>query len=281
MSVSSVGSSNPYSYLQWPLQPDERRSERWRRRRPIRFRRCFSPLSGGGIQRSAARGASARMTAPASSPALRSSARTSCRRCCRCRAVKAAPAPRSCNRCSASSTPMATARSRNPSSRMRSGRTPTRPRSMRCSARSTATATARSARTRCNPPCRRRTAASSPSSRQRGGAGQQGGSDPLQALLSGASADGTTSQSATNADGSTTTTITYADGTKVEMTTPAAPPSGCERSIVQSGGAELRQPAEAVDQPASAVGGADDEPERLMRSIMGCCAEQACAAAAA
>jgi hypothetical protein len=53
------------------------------------------------------------------------------------------------------------------------------------------------------------------------GAGQQG-SDPLQALLSGASADGTTSQSASNADGSTTTTITYADGTKVEMTTPAA-----------------------------------------------------------
>ena len=54
-----------------------------------------------------------------------------------------------------------------------------------------------------------------------GAAGQQG-SDPLQALLSGASADGTTSQSATNADGSSTTTITYADGTKVEMTTPAA-----------------------------------------------------------
>jgi len=57
------------------------------------------------------------------------------------------------------------------------------------------------------------------------GAGEQGGasgSDPLQALLSGAAADGTTSQSATNADGSSTTTITYADGTKVEMTTPAA-----------------------------------------------------------
>ena len=48
------------------------------------------------------------------------------------------------------------------------------------------------------------------------------GSDPLQSLLSGASAAGTTSQSATNADGSSTTTITYADGTKVEMTTPAA-----------------------------------------------------------
>jgi hypothetical protein len=48
------------------------------------------------------------------------------------------------------------------------------------------------------------------------------GSDPLQALLSGTSADGTTSQSATNSDGSSTTIITYADGTKVEMTTPAA-----------------------------------------------------------
>jgi len=55
-----------------------------------------------------------------------------------------------------------------------------------------------------------------------GGAGGASGSDPLQALLSGAAADGTTSQSATNADGSSTTTITYADGTKVEMTTPAA-----------------------------------------------------------
>jgi hypothetical protein len=54
------------------------------------------------------------------------------------------------------------------------------------------------------------------------GAGQQQGSDPLQVLLSSASADGATSQSASNADGSTTTTITYADGTKVEMTTPAA-----------------------------------------------------------
>jgi hypothetical protein len=51
--------------------------------------------------------------------------------------------------------------------------------------------------------------------------GQQG-SDPLQALLSGASADGTTSQSSSNADGSTSTTITYADGTKLELTTPAA-----------------------------------------------------------
>jgi Ca2+-binding EF-hand superfamily protein len=54
------------------------------------------------------------------------------------------------------------------------------------------------------------------------GAGQQGGGDPFQALLSGSAADGTTSQSATNVDGSSTTTITYADGTKVAMTTPAA-----------------------------------------------------------
>ena len=53
------------------------------------------------------------------------------------------------------------------------------------------------------------------------GAGQQGG-DPLQALLSGASTDGATSQSATNSDGSSTTTVTYPDGTKIEMTTPAA-----------------------------------------------------------
>jgi len=54
----------------------------------------------------------------------------------------------------------------------------------------------------------------------------QQSSDPLQALLSGSSADGATSQSATNADGSTTTTITYTDGTKVEMTTPAAAADG-------------------------------------------------------
>jgi Ca2+-binding EF-hand superfamily protein len=52
------------------------------------------------------------------------------------------------------------------------------------------------------------------------GAGSQG-SDPLQQLLSGTAADGTTSQSASNSDGSTTTTITYSDGTKIEMTTPA------------------------------------------------------------
>jgi hypothetical protein len=51
--------------------------------------------------------------------------------------------------------------------------------------------------------------------------GQQGG-NPLQALLSGVSAAGATSQSSSNTDGSTSTTITYADGTKLELTTPAA-----------------------------------------------------------
>jgi hypothetical protein len=55
-----------------------------------------------------------------------------------------------------------------------------------------------------------------------GGAGGSGGGDPLEGLLSGASADGTTSQSTTNPDGSTTTTLTYADGTTIDMTTPAA-----------------------------------------------------------
>jgi hypothetical protein len=53
-------------------------------------------------------------------------------------------------------------------------------------------------------------------------AGGKGGSDPFQDLLSGASADGTTSQSTSNSDGSTTTTLTYSDGTKVEMTVPGA-----------------------------------------------------------
>jgi hypothetical protein len=53
------------------------------------------------------------------------------------------------------------------------------------------------------------------------GAAQQG-SDPLQQLLAGTTADGRTSQSSSNADGSTSTTITYADGSKVEMTLPAA-----------------------------------------------------------
>ena len=50
-----------------------------------------------------------------------------------------------------------------------------------------------------------------------GGAGQGG----LDTLLSGAGADGATTQTATNADGSSTTTITYADGSTIDMTTPA------------------------------------------------------------
>jgi hypothetical protein len=53
------------------------------------------------------------------------------------------------------------------------------------------------------------------------GSGSSQGADALQSLLSGTSADGTTSQSTSNSDGSTTTTITYADGTKIDMTTPA------------------------------------------------------------
>jgi hypothetical protein len=66
------------------------------------------------------------------------------------------------------------------------------------------------------------------------GAAQQG-TDPLQQLLSGASADGGTSQSATNADGSTSTTITYADGSKVEMTIPGATNSAGATTPSQSG----------------------------------------------
>jgi hypothetical protein len=58
------------------------------------------------------------------------------------------------------------------------------------------------------------------------GSGSSQGGDPLQSLLSGTSADGTTSQSTTNSDGSTTTTITYADGTKIDMTMPALASDG-------------------------------------------------------
>jgi hypothetical protein len=67
-------------------------------------------------------------------------------------------------------------------------------------------------------------------------AGSEGG-NPLQALLSGAAADGATSQSSTNADGSTTTTITYADGSKIDMTIPAASDAGgtADASTGQSG----------------------------------------------
>jgi hypothetical protein len=56
-----------------------------------------------------------------------------------------------------------------------------------------------------------------------GGAPSAGGAqDPLEAMLSSATASGATTQTSTNADGSTTTTISYADGSKIDMTTPAA-----------------------------------------------------------
>jgi len=56
-----------------------------------------------------------------------------------------------------------------------------------------------------------------------GGGSDDGDQDPLSQLISGAGADGATTQTATNADGSTTTTITYADGTTIDMTSPGAP----------------------------------------------------------
>jgi hypothetical protein len=59
----------------------------------------------------------------------------------------------------------------------------------------------------------------------KGGDGSSGQS-PLDALLSGAGADGATTQATTNADGSTTTTITYVDGTTIDMTSPGAPTNG-------------------------------------------------------
>jgi hypothetical protein len=65
----------------------------------------------------------------------------------------------------------------------------------------------------------------------------QRGSDPLEQLLAGTTADGSTSQSSTNADGSTSTTLTYADGSKVEMTLPAAASASGSASAIsgQSG----------------------------------------------
>jgi len=54
-----------------------------------------------------------------------------------------------------------------------------------------------------------------------GGGGGEGGG--LDALMSGAGADGATTQTTTNADGSSTTTISYADGSSIDMNTPAAP----------------------------------------------------------
>jgi hypothetical protein len=53
-----------------------------------------------------------------------------------------------------------------------------------------------------------------------GGGG--GGGGGLDALMSGAGADGATTKTMTNADGSTTTSITYADGTSIDLNSPAA-----------------------------------------------------------
>jgi hypothetical protein len=53
-----------------------------------------------------------------------------------------------------------------------------------------------------------------------GGGGGEGGG--LDALMSGAGADGATTKTTTNADGSTTTSITYADGTSIDLNSPAA-----------------------------------------------------------
>jgi len=55
-----------------------------------------------------------------------------------------------------------------------------------------------------------------------GASGAGGAQDPLEAMLSSATASGATTQTSTNADGSTTTTISYADGSKIDMTSPAA-----------------------------------------------------------
>ena len=62
-----------------------------------------------------------------------------------------------------------------------------------------------------------------------GGAPSAGGAqDPLEAMLSSASASGATTQTSTNADGSTTTTISYADGSKIDMTSPAGASSASD-----------------------------------------------------
>ena len=66
-----------------------------------------------------------------------------------------------------------------------------------------------------------------------GAADDAGGDDPLASLLSGAKADGATSQQTPNADGSTTTTLTYPDGTTLTLTTPAG--SGSASSTAGDG----------------------------------------------
>jgi hypothetical protein len=61
-----------------------------------------------------------------------------------------------------------------------------------------------------------------------GGGGGEGGG--LDALMSGAGADGATTKTTTNADGSTTTSITYADGTSIDLNSPAAATSASTSS---------------------------------------------------
>ena len=70
-----------------------------------------------------------------------------------------------------------------------------------------------------------------------GGGGTQGAGgaqDPLEAMLSSASASGATTKTSTNADGSTTTTISYADGSKIDMTSAASSASGSASTASKS-----------------------------------------------
>jgi hypothetical protein len=66
-----------------------------------------------------------------------------------------------------------------------------------------------------------------------GGGGGEGGG--LDALMSGAGADGATTKTMTNADGSTTTSITYADGTSIDLNSPAAASTSASTSSDNSG----------------------------------------------
>ena len=138
----------------------------------------------------------------------------------------------------------------------------TRPRSMRCSPRSTAMAMARSARTRCSPPCRRCTAAvittimpapAVPAQGQRSAAGVAVGRvgrrhhQPIRHQCG----------------------WLLDDDHHLRRWHEGRDDDTCgvqqlRRRLLQSRGAELRQPAEAVDQPAGAIGGANHEPEHLM-----------------
>jgi hypothetical protein len=66
-----------------------------------------------------------------------------------------------------------------------------------------------------------------------GGGGGEGGG--LDALMSGAGADGATTKTTTNADGSTTTSITYADGSSIDMNTPATATTSASTSTSSDG----------------------------------------------